>query len=231
VRGTRGAGEATSCAAWLTQPGYLVAEVLLALFAGVGYSLADDTISALGTSCDSAATTGCSSAPLAMNVVFIAFGALQAVGAIPLLHRATGTVRREDRRVRLVGWLWVVAGVSSVGVGLAPLDAYPIVHSLVALPVFVGQPLALLLHARWLTTGRLRVVGTVLGIAALVGAVAFGALLGADSWSGAAERLAVWPPKAWFALAALALHAASRPPSRSAPDPAPGPGPVPTRWG
>ena len=50
----------------------------------------------------------------------------------------------------MVGWLWVVAGLASVGVGLLPVDAHPIAHSLVALPVFVAQPLALLLHARLL---------------------------------------------------------------------------------
>ncbi|MEP6856012.1 MAG: DUF998 domain-containing protein [Pedococcus sp.] len=198
MRGTSGA-TTIPYAAWLAQPGYLAAEVLLAEVAGVGYSMADDTISALGTSCDSAAATGCSSAPWAMNLAFIGFGALQALGAVPLLREPVG-------RSRVVGWLWVVAGVFSVGVGLAPVDAHPTLHSLVALPVFVAQPLAVLLHARWLATGRLQAVGTVLGLAAIIGAVAFGALLGADGWSGAAERLAVWPAKLWLPLAALALH-------------------------
>lgn len=186
-------------AAWLAQPGYLAAEVLLALLAGVHYSLADDTISALGTGCASPTSTGCSSAPWAMNLVFVVFGALQAVGALPLVLDGAG-------RARIVGWLWVVAGVFSVGVGLAPVDAHPLLHSLVALPVFVAQPLAVLLHARWLTAGRVRTAGTALGLVAALGAVAFGVLLGADAWSGAAERLAIWPAKAWLPLAAIALH-------------------------
>src|SRR6476660_8572364 len=80
VRATDGATRTIPYAAWLAQPGYLAAEVLLALFAGVGYSLADDTISALGTGCGSPAASGCSSAPWAMNVVFVVFGALQALG-------------------------------------------------------------------------------------------------------------------------------------------------------
>lgn len=207
MRATSRAKDRIPYGAWLAQPGYLVAEVLLALVAGVGYSLADDTISALGTTCDSPAATGCSSAPWAMNLAFVAFGLLQAVGAVPLLRSRPaphGDVEAV-RGARVVGWLWVVAGVSSVGVGLAPVDAHPTLHSLVALPVFVAQPLALLLHARWLTTGRLRLVGTALGLAAALGALAFGGLLGADTWSGAAERLAIWPAKLWLPLAAAAL--------------------------
>lgn len=203
MRRTSGPTTTISYAAWLAQPGYLAAEVVLALLAGVGYSLADDTISALGTGCAAAAATGCSQAPLAMNLAFVGFGALQAVGAIPLLLE-------PGARPRTVGWLWVVAGVFSIGVGLAPVDTHPTLHSLVALPVFVAQPLAVLLHARWLTTGGLRVAGTVLGVAAILGAVAFGGLLGAQAWSGAAERLAVWPAKLWLPLAALALHRGTR---------------------
>ena len=202
MRATSGTTRTIPYAAWLAQPAYLAAEVLLALLAGVGYSLSDDTISALGTSCDSPDATGCSSAPWAMNVAFIGFGILQAVGAIPLLRGAT-------TRERAVGWLWVVAGVFSVGVGLAPVDTHPVLHSLVALPVFVAQPLALLLHARWLTRGRLRVVGTALAVAAIAGAAAFALLLGSDTWSGAVERLAIWPAKLWLPLAAVALHRAS----------------------
>ena len=197
-------------AAWLAQPGYLAAEVLLALLAGVHYSVADDTISALGTGCGSPATTGCSSAPWAMDLTFIAFGALQALGATPLLRDPAG-------RARVVGWLWVAAGLFSVGVGLAPVDAHPTLHSVVALPVFVAQPLAVLLHARWLTAGKVRVVGTALGVAAVLGAVAFAVLLGADDWSGAAERLAIWPAKVWLPLAAVRPR---RLPAHGAPAPA-----------
>nr|WP_272955504.1 DUF998 domain-containing protein [Pedococcus badiiscoriae] len=200
----------------MAQPAYLVAEVALALLAGVRYSLADDTISALGTSC-SPGEGGCSSAPLLMNLTFIGFGILQALGALPLL--------RDRGRPGVVGWLWVVAGVSSVGVGLLPVDAHRTTHSLVALPVFVAQPLALLLHARLLAPGRLRQVGLALATVALAGVVAFAALLGADHWSGLLERAAIWPAKLWLPLAALAAAtAAGRGPSADAPPPGPPPG-------
>ena len=212
-----------TCAAWLVQPAYLAAEVALALLAGVHYSLADDTISALGTVCTYPASDGrgggCSSAPVVMNIAFIAFGLLQALGAVPLL-----SVRG---RTALVGWLWVVAGLGSVGVGLLPVDSHPLAHSLVALPVFVAQPLALLLHARLLAPGRLRHVGLALAAVAIGGVVVFAVRLGAEHWSGLAERAAIWPAKLWLPLALLtaaAPTAAGRRRSADAPPPGPPPG-------
>jgi hypothetical membrane protein len=200
-------------AAWLVQPAYLVVEVALAVLAGVRYSLADDTISALGTSCSSG-EGGCSSAPLLMNVAFIAFGVLQTCGAVPLL--------RQRGRVALVGWLWVLAGLGSVGVGLLPVDAHPMAHSAVAVPVFAAQPLALLLHARLLDPGPVRRAGLALATVALLGVVAFVALLGADHWSGLAERAAIWPAKLWLPLAVLATAGRRRAADRPPPGPPPG---------
>ncbi len=200
-------------AAWLAQPAYLVVEVALAILAGVRYSLPDDTISALGTSCDPG-EGGCSSAPLLMNVAFVVFGLLQALGALPLLRSRGGT--------GLVGWLWAVAGLASVGVGLLPVDTHPTAHSVVAVPVFVAQPLALLLHARLLCPGRLRGAGIVLATVALLGVVAFVGLLGADHWSGFAERAAIWPAKLWLPLAVLATAGPPRPADGPPPGPPPG---------
>ena len=202
-----------TCAAWLAQPAYLVAEVALAALAGVRYSLPDDTISALGTSC-APGEGGCSSAPLLMNVAFVVFGLLQALGAVPLV-RARG-------RTAVVGWLWVVAGLASVGVGLLPVDTHPMAHSVVALPVFVAQPLALLLHARLLDPGHVRRAGLALATLALLGVAAFVGLLGADHWSGLAERAAIWPAKLWLPLAALATAGPPRPADAPPPGPPPG---------
>jgi hypothetical protein len=200
-------------AAWLAQPAYLVVEVALAVLTGVDYSLRDDTISALGTSC-APGEGGCSSAPALMSLTFVVFGVLQAWGALPLLRSATA-----GRGQHVVGWLWVVAGVGSVGVGLLPVDRYPLGHSLAALPVFLAQPLALLLHARLLGHGRLRRAGFGLTTVAAAGLVGFVALLGSDHWSGALERAAIWPAKLWLPLVVLAM-----PGWRRAPD-APPPGP------
>ena len=202
MRHVAGTKRTVPYAAWLVQPAYLVVEVALAVLAGVHYSLGDDTISALGTTC-APSEGGCSSAPALMNVAFVVFGLLQALGAAPLL-RARG-------RAAVVGWLWVVAGLASVGVGLLPVDAHPMAHSVVALPVFVAQPLALLLHTRLLEPGRLRRAGLVLATVALVGVVTFAGRLGAEHWSGLAERAAIWPAKLWLPLAALATAGRLRP--------------------
>lgn len=190
-------------AAWLAQPAYLVGEVLIGVVTGVTYSFRDDTISALGTSCTSDVVSGCSSTPLAMNVVFMVFGVLQALGAVLLL-------RGSPRSHRVVGVLWAVAGGFSILVGLLPVDDHPTAHTLVALPVFLAQPLAILLHARLMPKGPTRTAGLVLGVVAVAGAVAFGVLLDSPTWAGAVERAAIWPAKVWLLLAAMTMATQAR---------------------
>jgi hypothetical membrane protein len=199
------AGDPVLRAAWLAQPAYLIGEVLIGLVTGVTYSFRDDTISALGTSCGSDVVSGCSSAPAAMNVVFIVFGVLQALGAVLLL-------RRSPRSHQLVGTLWAVAGLFSILVGLLPVDDHPTAHTLVALPVFVAQPLAILLHARLMPAGATRRTGLVLGVVAVSGAVALAALLGSATWEGAVERVTIWPAKIWLLLAAVTMLRGERRP-------------------
>ena len=116
----------------------------------------------------------------------------------------------------------MLAGLASVGVGLLPVDTHPTGHTLVAVPVFAAQPLALLLHTRLLAPGPARRAGFGLAAVALVGVLCFVALLGHDEWVGLAERAAIWPAKLGLPLAALAT--ASRPRTPGAPPPAPRPG-------
>ena len=187
--------------AWLVQPLYVVVELVAALATGVGYSLTDDTISDLGARCADAGATGCSSSPWLVSTAFVVFGVLQVMGAGWLLRSARGLAR--SRAVVVVALLWAVAGVSSAGVGVMPVDQHPTGHALVAVPVFVCQPLALLLHAGLLPRGALWAVGTALGTVAVVGAVGFAVVLGADDGAGLWERLATWPAKLWLALVVL----------------------------
>jgi hypothetical membrane protein len=204
------AGPLVLASAWLAQPLYVVVELAAALTTGVGYSLGDDTISDLGAACEEPGASGCSSSPWLLNTAFVVFGVLQALGALWLLRSARG--RRRSHAVGVVGLLWAVAGVGSVGVGLLPVDQHPGAHAVAALPVFVCQPLALLLHARLVRGVGLRVVGALLGTAALAGAVAFGVALGADHGAGLVERLAIWPAKIWLALVVLGYTAAPEAP-------------------
>ncbi|MGC1207889.1 MAG: DUF998 domain-containing protein [Ornithinimicrobium sp.] len=182
---------------WLVQPGYIAAEVVIGVGLGVAYSFRDDTISALGTGCSAVVLEGCASQPWVMNAVFIGFGALQAVGAWHLLRN------RESRKHQVVGGLWAIAGSFSILVGFFPVDSHPVTHTLVALPVFVAQPIAILLHARLLPPSPTRTAGVLLGAVAVAGAATFGTLLGSEQWSGLAERVAIWPAKVWLALATL----------------------------
>lgn len=182
--------------AWLVQPGYVAAEVLIGVGLGVAYSFRDDTISALGTGFPGVDIEGYSSAPWAMNVAFIGFGALQAVGAWHLLRD------RVSRQHQVVGGLWAIAGSFSILVGFFPVDSHPVVHTLVALPVFIAQPLAVVLHARLLPPSTMRSIGMALGAISIIGAVSFGLLLNSEQWGGFAERAAIWPAKVWLAMAA-----------------------------
>lgn len=181
---------------WLVQPGYIAAEVAIGVGVGATYSFRDDTISALGTGCSAVVLEGCSSQPWMMNAVFIGFGALQAVGAWHLLRE------RASRQHQVVGGLWAIAGSFSILVGFLPVDTHPVAHTLVALPVFVAQPLAILVHARLLPPSPTRTAGLVLGAIAVAGAAVFGAQLGSEQWGGLAERGAIWPAKIWLAIAA-----------------------------
>jgi hypothetical membrane protein len=69
-----------------------------------------------------------------MNGSFMAFGVLLAGGAV-LLARPLGP---------WVAGLLTVSGLSSVATGLAPLDQDATLHGIAAAPLFVAQPIALI---------------------------------------------------------------------------------------
>ena len=197
------------------QPVYLLVELLVAAAASASYSLRDDTISALGMlTCApghaGAALDVCSSGHRALNVAFVVFAVLRAAGAV-LLRPRLGTNGRALAAV----WLWVLSAGFAAAVGLVPVDQRPGWHAVVALPVFVLQPLAVLVTAESLRRSRaasrgVAVSGLVLGGLMVAAAAAFGLRLGDPTWVGALERLALWPTYPWLAVAAGALLAARR---------------------
>lgn len=199
---------------WSVQPAYVLVELLVAAGASAAYSLRDDTISALGMLTCAPGHGGspvdvCSPWHVGMDAAFVVFGLLRAAGAVLLRPR----IGRGAWAWAAVA-LWVVSGLAAAAVGLVPVDQQPSWHVVAALPVFVLQPLAVLVTAEALR--RTAVVprsvslsGLLVGVLTLVAAVGFGLRLGASSWVGGLERLALWPAYPWLALVALAL-AASR---------------------
>ena len=190
-------------ALWLVRPAYVLSEVVVAAATTGGYSFVDDTVSDLGAlGCDPAY---CSPRHAVMNASFIGFGILLALGALMLAPRIG----------RVASALLVVAGLSSIGVGLAPVDQDSGLHTLVATPLFVVQPVALLVLARVLCARRgLSRLLAVIGAVTAAGAVGFIVADGAPG-SGALERLALWPVLVALAAVAAAVgrdQAASRRP-------------------
>lgn len=189
--------------ALLVRPVYIATEFVVAAATTGGYSFLSDSVSRLGEVGCSAAY--CSPRHAVMNGSFIGFGALL-VGGAALLSRALGP---------WVTGLLLVSGLSSVATGLAPLDQDATLHAIAATPLFVAQPVALIVLGVRLRNDRPRLARALWAAGVLAGAAAasFG-LSGDGTASGALERLALWP-----VLVALAGFAWTRlcPDDRSEP--------------
>ncbi|QGG41780.1 DUF998 domain-containing protein [Aeromicrobium yanjiei] len=187
-------------ALWTLQPLYVVTELVVSRHTSADYSLAHSTISDLGnTACRTIrGDVLCSDWHAGMNVAFVWFGLALLLGALLLGLRAL-----PGRAGRASVALWCVSGLGTIGVGLAPVNEDGALHSLVAVPIFVAQPLALLLMGISL---RSRSTIVVAGLS-FVGVIGFATLLLTDatSYVGAFERLALWPGYLWVAVIALAV--------------------------
>ena len=177
-------------ALWLLRPAYIVIELLVAAATTGEYHLASDTVSDLGAV--TCSPEYCSPAHELMNGTFVVTGALLAAGAL-LLARRLGV---------LATVLLVVSGLSSVATGLAPVDRDVALHALAAAPLFVCQPLALLVLAWTLRRRHPRLAGALQVTGAVTAAAGAGFVL-VDAGRGVLERLALWP--VLLALAAVAV--------------------------
>lgn len=180
--------------ALLVRPAYIVTEFVVAAATTGGYSFVADSVSRLGEVGCTAAY--CSPRHELMNLSFIGFGLLLAVGALLL--------------ARSLGWwvtaLLVVSGLSSVATGLAPLDRDATLHALAATPLFVAQPLALLVLGARLRRREPRLARGLFATGAVTAAAAVAFVLsGEGTITGLLERLALWP-----VLVALAIVAWTR---------------------
>ncbi|GAA1913032.1 DUF998 domain-containing protein [Nocardioides hwasunensis] len=168
---------------FLLRPTYVLTEVVTAAGTTGGYSFVSDTVSKLG---EVGCTDGyCSARHEVMNGSFMAYGVALAGGAL-LMARPLGP---------WVTGLLVVSGASSYATGLAPLDQDATLHAMAATPLFVAQPLALMLLGHRLRHDRPQLAKALLatGLVTAAGAVGF-VLSGEDGrMAGALERLALWP--------------------------------------
>jgi hypothetical membrane protein len=167
---------------FLLRPTYIATEVVTAAATTGGYSFVSDSVSRLGEVGCSAAY--CSPRHEVMNGSFMAYGVALAAGAL-LLARPLGP---------WVTGLLVVSGVSSYATGLAPLDQDATLHAIAATPLFVAQPVALLLLGARVREQSPRLGAALLATGAVTAAAAVGFVLsGEGRVAGALERAALWP--------------------------------------
>jgi hypothetical membrane protein len=181
--------------ALMVRPLYIATEFITAAATTGGYSFWADSISQLGEVGCSAVQ--CSPRHEVMNGSFVLFGALLAVGAV-LVARQLGP---------WAAGLMVVAGLSSIATGLAPLDEDPALHALAAAPLFVAQPAALIVLGSRLRGDRPAAARALFGLGVVTASAALLFVLAGDGpVAGALERLALWPflfAPAWFAWSTL----------------------------
>ncbi|MET1036687.1 MAG: DUF998 domain-containing protein [Aeromicrobium sp.] len=187
----------------MLQPLYIVVEVVVGLRASADYSFAGSTVSDLGnTACRQVrGDVLCSPWHAGMNAAFLWFGCTLALGAL-----LWGSRHLTGRLGHVSVALWCVSGLGSIGVGIFPVNEQPGMHGLVALPIFVAQPLALLLMGLSLRADRPTwgQATLVVAVASAIGSVGFGVLVGSDSsLIGAFERLALWPGYVWVSAVVL----------------------------
>lgn len=177
--------------AFLLRPTYIATEVVTAAATTGGYSFVSDSVSKLG---EVGCSDGyCSPRHEVMNGSFMAYGVLLAGGAL-LLAKPLGP---------WVTGLLVVSGISSYATGLAPLDQDAALHAMAATPLFVAQPVALLVLGHRLKKDRPRLAKALLATGLVTAGAAVGFIVtGDDAAGGALERLALWP--VLFGLGAFA---------------------------
>lgn len=179
--------------ALLVRPTYVATEWVTARATTGGYSFVADSVSRLGEL--GCAVDYCSPRHAVMNGSFIVFGGLLAGGAALLARRfgpwATG--------------LLVVSGVSSIATGLAPLDQDATLHAIAATPLFVAQPVVLVVLGRRVAAERPGLGRALVATGAVTAVAAVGFVLSDEGRAaGALERLALWPVLVGVAVAAWA---------------------------
>lgn len=192
---------------------YVLLEVVVGLHASADYRFGDSTISDLGnTACRTIrGDTLCSPWHGIMNVGFSYFGCTLVLGALLLGSRVL-----PGRAGVAAVFLWCVSGMGSIGVGLLPVNEHGGLHGLVALPIFLVQPAALLMMGLSLREPHHRFARATIAVGAIsaVGTIGFFTLvlLDGDTTLGGLERLALWPGYVWVSVTTIRMLRTSRSP-------------------
>lgn len=196
---------------WLAQPVYLLVELLATGLSRAPYSLLHNTISDLGaTTCTTIPYPAedvpvCSPLHTVVNASFVVFGLAMAVGAV-LLRR----VLPRGRTTTAAVVAWVIAGASSIGSGLTPLDQMLTLHALVSAPGIVLSGAAMVLTGAAVIRSRRSGAWWLIVMGALSAAAGLLMLVRLEvQWGGLIERLALWP--SFVACAFIALEVVRRP--------------------
>lgn len=196
--------------AWVVTILFLPVQAVVAMKWPRGYSLTTNAMSDLGiTTCGSVRDgdlpirEACSPWHSVFNGGLLASGTLMVVGAILLHGWWTGRVGRAGTA------LMALAGVSVVGVGLAPWDLHPGLHDFAATSQALVQWLAMVLLAKAAGPGRFRHVTAATVAVSLASFIAFVLALDGSEVPflplGIAERLSFDALTVWTAFAGSAV--------------------------
>lgn len=209
-------------ACWIASLVFLVGQAIAQAAWTTPYSIADDTISDLGTtSCGEWPPTGttnkllqhvqihyyvCSPLNTVMNASFILTGVVLLLGLY--------LTRDIWPRRRLTTWgimFLTLAGIGKIIVGLDPENVRLFLHSLGALGIpFANIGILLLGLAVWRTRRGVDLFSVGLGILGLLGYLALLALSATPHGVGAAERVADYSMIVWMVVLGIGLVLGAR---------------------
>jgi len=187
---------------------YAIAQLVAAAAWNPPYNWMTNFISDLGnTACGQFAIHGsssyvCSPRHAVMNASFVVGGVLLIVGTVLLWH-----LWPARRMTTVALWLWLVAGVGKIVVGLVPENTNASLHVAGATNLLIGSVAILLLSLVARRQHRpLATTGLIIGVVGLVGGVLSTAAQGAGSaldlgiGAGGMERVAGYPSNIWLVI-------------------------------
>ncbi|QGU05839.1 DUF998 domain-containing protein [Corynebacterium comes] len=178
----------------------IVVEIVAARHFSPPYDWVGNTISDLGaTTCTTVnyyyrSVQVCSPAHQLVNAS-MAISGLAMIGMATIRTRTAGFDR-------FAGLLWVVAGASTLGIGLIPLDVSPDQHTFVSIPQLLALPMAVFSSAIQYR-GAICRAGQVVAVVGLVSALWLFLDFNALEYAGLLERIILWPAFIWAFLTGI----------------------------